>query len=369
MEINSYYGNPDGVRVVQDMLSSRLKELGFNVSQIDNGGSFGPHLLAESDNFRSNEPFVLVIGHADSAHSPALGFSETVIDGDQLKGPGGYDMKAGLVMLLLALDVIKNSGCLFSLPVRILIIGDEEIGMPDSRELHFSAAQGAIGALVLESGRPDNSIILQRKGISRIAVRFHGKSAHSGNDFWSGANVLTACGYVAHEASRISSREKNLTLNIGSIHGGDNCAIVPDYAEMKIDIRFCVEEHYLEAKDDLNRILETMPDSRIRFEIIEEIMLPPMVRSEKGLALANDLQAIFNEELNEPCKILTEPVGGASSGNLISGFGIPVIDALGPFGAGAHTVEEWVSIKSIRTKALALAHFFTRKQSLILPSL
>jgi glutamate carboxypeptidase len=95
-------------------------------------------------------PRALLVGHHDTVWP--IGSLQThpwqVEDGPHgrvVRGPGCFDMKAGLVQLFHAVDLLaaKHS-------ITILITGDEEIGSPTSRELIEAEARTAGAALILE---------------------------------------------------------------------------------------------------------------------------------------------------------------------------------------------------------------------------
>jgi glutamate carboxypeptidase len=50
-------------------------------------------------------------------------------------------------------------------------------------------------------------------------------------------------------------------------------------------------------------------------------------------------------------------VGGASDGNFAAAAGAKVLDGLGAVGAGAHALNEWVSISAIDERINFLHHF------------
>jgi glutamate carboxypeptidase len=50
-------------------------------------------------------------------------------------------------------------------------------------------------------------------------------------------------------------------------------------------------------------------------------------------------------------------VGGASDGNFAAAAGAKVLDGLGAVGAGAHALNEWVSIEAIDERINFLHHF------------
>ena len=94
--------------------------------------------MHQSDSRRGR---VLVLAHHDTVWP--LGSLEThpfsVADG-VLRGPGCFDMKAGLVLALHALAELGAPG-----GVTLLVTGDEELGSPSSRALIEAEAAGCRG--------------------------------------------------------------------------------------------------------------------------------------------------------------------------------------------------------------------------------
>jgi glutamate carboxypeptidase len=105
---------------------------------------------------------VLLLGHHDTVWP--LGTLVTrpyAIDGGVLRGPGCFDMKAGLVLAMHAAARLKDpSG------VTILVTADEEIGSPSSRALIEAEATGPVAALVLEASADGGALKTERKGVS-----------------------------------------------------------------------------------------------------------------------------------------------------------------------------------------------------------
>src|SRR5690606_40581100 len=83
------------------------------------------------------------------------------------EGPGIYDMKAGLVVMVEALARLGATGSAPRRPVTILITCDEEAGSGTSRGLIETEGRGAEAVLVLEPPLPDGAAKTARKGVAR----------------------------------------------------------------------------------------------------------------------------------------------------------------------------------------------------------
>src|SRR5436190_13784414 len=116
VEIESPTYSP-GVRAVAARIGLELESLGVSVTIHE-----GAHLVAELPG--AGEP-LLLLGHADTVWP--VGTLDSMpfrVDGDRAYGPGVYDMKACLVVLL---EAIRLAGA-ERRALRVLVTADEEMG-------------------------------------------------------------------------------------------------------------------------------------------------------------------------------------------------------------------------------------------------
>ena len=110
---------------------------------------------------------VLVLGHHDTVWPiGSLATRPCTVDDGVLRGPGCFDMKAGLVMAFHALAGLDDRD-----GVTLLVTGDEELGSPSSRALIEDEARAAQAALVLEASADGGALKTERKGVSLYDVR------------------------------------------------------------------------------------------------------------------------------------------------------------------------------------------------------
>ena len=107
-------------------------------------------------------PRVLLLGHHDTVWP--IGTLATIpwslVDGIA-RGPGVFDMKAGLVQTFHALAALPSLD-----GVCVLVTGDEEVGSPSSRTLIEETARECAAAFVLEAGADGGALKIARKGTS-----------------------------------------------------------------------------------------------------------------------------------------------------------------------------------------------------------
>ncbi|MGH7294724.1 MAG: M20/M25/M40 family metallo-hydrolase, partial [Polyangiaceae bacterium] len=160
---NSYTENPGGGRKVGAMLQGLFGVEGIEVS-VRQSERFADHLVFRSRAQLPNTGAVALVGHLDTVFPPGS-FEGYRRDGDLARGPGVLDMKGGLVVIAFALKALAATGGLDAVaPVRVVVVGDEEVGSPEGQGVLRRELAGAACALVLEAGRPNDRVITQRKG-------------------------------------------------------------------------------------------------------------------------------------------------------------------------------------------------------------
>ena len=148
VRLDSHTGDAAGVERVVGLLESELTELGLATERIA-APPFGPHLA-----FRGPCPGApaFLVGHTDTVFPPGS-FSGWRVEGDHGHGPGAFDMKGGLAVMLFGLAAAHRAGLLTRLPLAGLLVSDEEVGSPSSQPHLRRLSAGARAALVFESGR------------------------------------------------------------------------------------------------------------------------------------------------------------------------------------------------------------------------
>ncbi|MEX0881249.1 MAG: M20/M25/M40 family metallo-hydrolase [Thermoanaerobaculia bacterium] len=111
--IESPSTDPAGVAALARRIDAELSPLGLRGELVPVEGG-GPILRAGS-----GERPVMLLGHLDTVWDPGtLAVRPTRIEDGRLFGPGAYDMKGGIVVLLFALKALKARGALPAVSVR-----------------------------------------------------------------------------------------------------------------------------------------------------------------------------------------------------------------------------------------------------------
>ena len=127
---------PERVNAMMDLASAELARVGAAIRRVPGTDGYGDVVIAEIAG-QCAGPGNLVLGHLDTVHPE--GSLAAVLpwrrDGDKVFGPGCYDMKGGLYLAYYALRQILAAGKRPYLPVTFMLISDEEVGSPSTRQL------------------------------------------------------------------------------------------------------------------------------------------------------------------------------------------------------------------------------------------
>lgn len=356
VDVNSYTANKDGGDLVGTILNRHAKDLGLSFFRT-RSEKYADHLvIATPAAERSSEGAIALVGHVDTVFPPGT-FEGFRREDGIARGPGVLDMKGGIVVMLEAIRAVREVGGLDRLKVRMVLVGDEEIGSPEGRPFIVEQTKAAHCALVLEAGRAHDKIITRRKGTGSAKVVAIGKAAHAANNHKDGVNAIWAMAKFIDRAQQLTEYDRGITVNVGVVGGGEAKNTVPDRCECQLDFRFEKIDDAHATYAELTRACGEAEReiAGARFEISGGPARMPLERTEQSAALfrayAEHARAVGLGSDEAPL------IAGGSDASTTSAAGIPSIDGLGPRGSGFHTKEELIEIASLEPKVLALARF------------
>jgi glutamate carboxypeptidase len=339
----------DAVNAAEAMVAAWAEELEGRIKQHARDGSGGV-LEARFGNQEDGRRPVLLLGHLDTVWPVGtLARMPWRVEDGWAFGPGVLDMKAGVVMALAAMKLVREVDA--ERPVVLLLSGDEETGSHHSRELIEEIAKGCRAAFVLEPAQgPEGAYKTARKGVGQFRLEIAGVPSHSGVDFGAGHSAVRELAWQIEQISAMTDLERGTTLNVGVVGGGTQSNVVAAVAWAEIDLRV---KTVAEA-EAVARRLEALRarDPRCTLRLTGGLNRPPMERTEGTAALfaqAKELAAGLGFALEEAA------TGGGSDGNFTSALGVPTLDGMGAIGNGAHAENESIRIDSLVLRTALLA--------------
>ena len=304
---------------------------------------------------------VLIICHMDTVFPKGTAHDRPFkIEGDRAYGPGVADMKAGLTSALYLLKAISESTQSSFPTITLFLSSDEETGSLDSRKHIEELAMQNDVVLVFEPGRANGDVVTGRKGIGDYQIVCRGLAAHAGTNHQDGYNAIVELAAKVVELSNLTNYEKGTTLNVGTITGGTGTNVVPDYAEIRVDVRFQQLSEVAPTEAAIRKIVDSVYVEGVTTQLLGGLNRPPMEENGKNLRLYSQYSSTA-EKLGYT--IGRQYVGGGSDGNITGALGIPTLDGLGPCGSGFHGDQEYMELSSIVPR-LCVAYSFIQDISL-----
>lgn len=339
-----------------DYIQGQLSTLGATI-EIHRRDTVGNNIVASwlGSDGRAGKP-LLVMTHIDTVWP--LGTIERLpfsVDDDVVRGPGVYDMKASVAMMLAGLTEIRDQQ-LAHRPITWLITTDEEIGSRQSRDLIESLARDSSYVLCLEPPVPPaGTLKTARKGVGQFTLTVNGVAAHAGADPEKGVSAILEMAKQIEYLHGLTDFSLGTTVNVGVVAGGTRPNVVAARAVAEIDLRVTT---MAEAERTVSAILGVQPHLAGASVVMEGGMnRPPMERTDAIVAAfqrAREIGASLGLDLSEAS------TGGASDGNFTAAIGATTIDGLGCLGDGAHADHEHISIKGLVERAGLLAALLTQ---------
>ena len=293
---------------------------------------------------------LMLYAHIDTVGIDGMAdpFSAEVRDG-KLYGRGAYDMKCGLASCFGAVKALRDAGVRLRGDLLIAAVADEEtasIGMQDLLE-HATAD----GAIVTEP--TEMRVCLAHKGFCWIEVETFGRAAH-GSRFELGIDANVRMGRFL---ARLDALEKELrgrtphplvgppSLHAAVLRGGTGASTYAERCHLTIERRMVPGETEAGVLAEIQAIIDALAAedptfragaraalTRGSYEIAPDA---PIVRS--VLSAAAGVLGGEPEMIGEPYWMDTALLGEK---------GIETV-VIGPRGAGAHALEEWVELDSV----------------------
>jgi len=297
----------------------------------------GPHLVWRRPG--DHDRPVLLLGHYDTVWplGTLAGFPFEVAEGIA-RGPGVYDMKAGVVQALHGLASTTA-------PAVLVLTADEELGSPASRLLIEREAKAARAVLVLEPSGPGGAVKIARKGVAHWRMEIEGRAAHAGLEPERGVNALDELANQIKAIHALADSEAGTSVTVTRAGGGSAPNVVAESAWCVVDARMWTNAEGERLEREMEALPPILPGAKVR--VTGGVNRGPMERAaaetlyERLRGLGYDLPAIA--------------VGGGSDGNFTATLGIPTLDGLGAVGDGAHARREQVVLGEMPRRAEMVA--------------
>jgi glutamate carboxypeptidase len=294
---------------------------------------------------------LFVLGHYDTVYpTGTLEKMPFRVRGGKAYGPGTFDMKAGIIQAMFALEALQEARTKLAKRLVFLWSSDEEIGSESSRKLIEAEARRSDAVFVLEpSLGPMGLLKTSRKGVGEAQMMVHGRASHAGLAPEAGVNAIHELAAQIVRLEKWNDLKSGVTINADVISGGTRTNVIAAEASATLDLRAWRIADMKALEKRLHAIRPVHRGARV--EIRGGFDRPPLERrhSDKLFEKAESIAQGMGLRIGEAA------AGGGSDGNFTAALGIPTLDGLGAVGDGAHSTHEHVVVKAMADRAALLA--------------
>ena len=351
-------GEPSDERAIAARVGAMMRALGMEVTEYEPepGRVSVVGRLRGSGGGRS----LLLYGHIDTVGVTAMPepFSAAVRDG-KMYGRGAYDMKGGVTACLAAVKALRDAGATLGGDVLVACVADEEvasIGMADV--LRHVRADAAIVTEATEL-----RVCLAHRGFSWIEVETLGVAAHGSRyDLGIDANMR-----MGRFLARLDKLEQELrarprhplvgppSLHAAVLRGGTGVSTYADHCRLEIERRTVPGETEEQVVAEIRALTDALATEDATFRAnVRPMLTRGSFEVDRNAAIVGAVLGAATSVLGARPEVIGEPYWMDAA--LLSDAGIDTV-VIGPVGAGAHALEEWVSLDSVAklTEILATA--------------
>ncbi|MCS5734491.1 M20/M25/M40 family metallo-hydrolase [Herbiconiux daphne] len=287
---------------------------------------------------------LLLLGHHDTVWPLGSWPDLWSFDGEVVRGPGAFDMKAGVVLMLHAVaGLAERDG------IVIVVTGDEETGSATSRPTIETLARATGVVLVTEAAAPGGALKTERSGVAHYVVEARGRAAHAGLEPEKGINATVELAHQVLALQQLGAWHPDATVTPTLLTSGDSANTVPALARLHVDVRARTTAAFDAVDSAVSALHAVLPGTGLT--VTRRFASPPLEASSSA-ALFALATAVAAESGLAP--VSSAAVGGASDGNIAAGTGAAVLDGLGAVGGGAHARDEHVLASELEPRMLLL---------------
>lgn len=345
VNIDSGTDDAKGLGQVEAVLAQRLKELGAQVEIVAAPPAAGKMVIGTVSGSGSKNIMLMihydtVFGIGEAARRPFK------VSGNKAYGPGVADAKGGALIILYALDLIRERGFKEFKTLTVLFNPDEEKSSLGSRDMIRKLSADQDYVLVFEPPEADR-VTVGTNGIAYVYLNVKGLASHAGSAPEAGRNAAVELSNQIMQLKDLGSAAKGTTVNWTVIQAGDRVNIIPEKASATADMRMSDLSEIERVQQDANRIAlkKFIPETEVSVKV--ENRRPPFSKNAASDELAATADRIY-QELGKNIQPVVMRYGTDAGFAYNPKTGKPVVlDGMGIVGDRIHSADEWADLDSV----------------------
>jgi acetylornithine deacetylase len=291
---------------------------------------------------------LLLNGHIDTVGVAGMtNPHRPVIDGDRMYGRGTYDMKCGVAACMVALAAVRGRGLRGDV-IFTAVMDEEYAGLGT---IDAAAKEHADAAIIAEP--TEQQLVVAHKGFVWLEIETQGRAAHGSIPGAIDAIVQMGKVLIAVDAlnRHLLAHPTHPLLGSGSLHaslisGGQELSSYPERCVLAVERRTIPGETPQRAEAEISDIVRRLAAQDPTFQAVlrRSVDRAPM-ETHADAPLPTLLRQHAADVTGRKIEVIGVPYWTDAAS--LAEAGIPTV-LFGPSGAGAHAVQEWVDLESVR---------------------
>jgi glutamate carboxypeptidase len=194
-------------------------------------------------------------------------------------------------------------------------------------------------------------VVVERGAVGALSLDALGRTAHCAGHEDRGASAISALAPLVGELERLSRPDAGVLVSIGMFRGGVARQVVPDSAQLTIDLRAPTTTSAEALLGEVRDVVDQTGGAGVRLELGGEITRPAFPRS--AALVLWELAAARARQLGIP---LTEVSSrGGADASFAAALGVPTLDGLGPVCHDSCARGERIEIASLAQRGALMA--------------
>lgn len=348
VNLEGQHGDKEELDKTADFLLKSFESIGMEAKLLDTGAENGPVVTGLLNGDVAGKELIFS-GHYDTVFAAgSRGENPFYVKDGKAYGPGVCDMKGGITIAFFTAKALKEFG-FRECPVRLMFVGDEEVNHPGEKAIGYMKeyTENALVVFNMENRYESGEVCVGRKGCCEYTVRTHGVAAHPGHAYDDGRNAIEEMAYkvIGLQQCTPKNKDRDYSVNVGTIAGGTVCNGVPAECVARLDIRVKSMKALEECERKMKEVCAKthIPDTTT--ELVMDNILPPFETTENVTAAYETLKKISDEIGGNITGSVV--VGGASDAAYIAPQGTKVVCQCGAIGAYTHNEREYAIVDSL----------------------
>lgn len=343
VNLNTHVNNIDNVNKLGNIISRRLKHLGFTEythKQFDVGDFkyFTNHNDSEND--------VLIVSHLDTHYGPndVIHYYE---DDDKIYGSGIAESKGGLSVMIGALHALRFAKRLRKVRCAIFLTTDDSIGGRYSKSLVEQYSKKSRYIMGLKSASRDGGIITTCYGRNDYQIRFTAKDTSSDIH-----GIIPTLGKKISAIEKLSKDEKDYRIRTTSVVAQGTHGHTPNYASLSLICSYKTPQLGQLLNSKIRNLMKKREAGtpKLDVEINQVHTRAPVIEEESDKAfyeMIEDLAKKHEIKIKKHEQIMSSDICNVPSE-------LPALDGFGPKGDKYRSTQEYIIHDSIVERAALL---------------